>query len=301
MASNPTELLAIASSSVAELVGGEGAAVTSVNGRVGAVVIDKIDVGLANADNTSDANKPISNATQVALDGKEPTITPGTTGQYWRGDKTFQTLDKAAVGLGNVDNTSDANKPVSTAQQTALDLKANLASPALTGTPTAPTASPLDNSTKIATTAYTDAAVAASPGGSFAGAKVTRSTTQALTTGTDTPISWDTEAFDIGGYWAIGDPTKFTISITGYYLVEGNITFETNSTGERHTSIFVNGVAQVGQRQPPISANATIINTCGILALTAGDYVQLVAFQNSGGNLNALNVTRTHFAIHKIG
>lgn len=38
------------------------------------------------------------------------------------------------VGLGNVDNTSDANKPVSTAQQTALDLKANLASPTFTGT-----------------------------------------------------------------------------------------------------------------------------------------------------------------------
>ncbi|AHY26763.1 putative tail fiber protein [Acinetobacter phage vB_AbaM_Acibel004] len=34
-------------------------------------------------------------------------------------------LNKAGVGLGNVDNTSDANKPVSTAQKTALDLKAD--------------------------------------------------------------------------------------------------------------------------------------------------------------------------------
>lgn len=33
---------------------------------------------------------------------------------------------KGDVGLGNVDNTSDANKPVSTDQQTALDLKADL-------------------------------------------------------------------------------------------------------------------------------------------------------------------------------
>ena len=31
------------------------------------------------------------------------------------------------VGLGNVDNTSDANKPVSTATQTALDAKADSA------------------------------------------------------------------------------------------------------------------------------------------------------------------------------
>lgn len=43
-------------------------------------------------------------------------------------------LTKIQVGLANVDNTSDANKPVSTATQTALNLKANLASPTFTGT-----------------------------------------------------------------------------------------------------------------------------------------------------------------------
>ncbi len=42
-----------------------------------------------------------------------------------------------------------------------LDDKAPLASPSLTGTPTAPTAAPGTNSTQIATTAYADAAVAA--------------------------------------------------------------------------------------------------------------------------------------------
>jgi hypothetical protein len=46
-------------------------------------------------------------------------------------------ITKTDVGLANVDNTTDANKPVSTATQTALDLKANLAAPALTGDATA--------------------------------------------------------------------------------------------------------------------------------------------------------------------
>jgi hypothetical protein len=55
----------------------------------------------------------------------EPTIAATTSADYYRGDKTFATLNKTAVGLGNCDNTSDANKPVSTAQQTALDLKTN--------------------------------------------------------------------------------------------------------------------------------------------------------------------------------
>lgn len=42
----------------------------------------------------------------TALGGKEPTITAGTTAQYWRGDKSWQTLDKSAVGLSNVENTA---------------------------------------------------------------------------------------------------------------------------------------------------------------------------------------------------
>lgn len=83
-------------------------------------------VGLGNVNNTSDASKPISTLTQAALDTKEPTIAAGTTSQYWRGDKTWQTLNAATVGLGNVNNTSDVNKPISTATQSALNAKADL-------------------------------------------------------------------------------------------------------------------------------------------------------------------------------
>jgi hypothetical protein len=64
--------------------------------------------------------------TVPGLTTKEPTITAGTVSQYWRGDKTWQTLDKAVVGLNNVDNTSDLNKPISTATQTALNTKEDL-------------------------------------------------------------------------------------------------------------------------------------------------------------------------------
>lgn len=59
----------------------------------------------------------------TALSGKEATLTAGTSAQYYRGDKTWQTLNKAAVGLGNVDNTSDIAKPISTLTQAALNAK----------------------------------------------------------------------------------------------------------------------------------------------------------------------------------
>ncbi len=60
-------------------------------------------------------------------------LASGTNAQYVRGDGQLAALNKAAVGLGNVDNTSDAAKPISTATQTALNAKANSASPTITG------------------------------------------------------------------------------------------------------------------------------------------------------------------------
>ena len=109
-------------------------AVDSVNGKTGVVVLTKADIGLSNVDNTSDLNKPISTATAAALAGKEPLISTGSVSQYWRGDKTWQTLDKAAVGLSNVDNTSDLNKPISTATQLALNAKEDVANKTTDGT-----------------------------------------------------------------------------------------------------------------------------------------------------------------------
>lgn len=65
-----------------------------------------------------------------ALDLKAPINSPTFTG-------TVAGITKTMVGLGNVDNTSDLNKPVSTATQTALDLKADKSAPTFTGTVTA--------------------------------------------------------------------------------------------------------------------------------------------------------------------
>jgi hypothetical protein len=80
------------------------------------LALAKGDVGLGNVDNTADTAKPVSTATQTALDLKAPLASPTFTG-------TVAGVTKTHVGLGNVDNTSDVNKPVSTATQTALDGK----------------------------------------------------------------------------------------------------------------------------------------------------------------------------------
>jgi len=90
--------------------------------------ITKSMVGLASVDNTADSAKPISTATQTALDAKLSSATAATTyasiaSPTFTG--TVGGITKSMVGLGNVDNTSDTAKPISTATQTALDSKLN--------------------------------------------------------------------------------------------------------------------------------------------------------------------------------
>lgn len=92
---------------------GAGGGVASFNGRTGKVVpangdYTKAQVGLSNVDNVkqySDSNPPPYPVTSVA--GKTGVVS----------------LAKGDVGLGNVDNTSDANKPISNATQAALNDK----------------------------------------------------------------------------------------------------------------------------------------------------------------------------------
>lgn len=89
--------------------------------------INPTKVGLGNVNNTTDALKPISNATQAALDLKAsnaslalkaPIDAPSFTG-------IVSGITKSMIGLAIVDNTTDLLKPISNATQTALDLKAS--------------------------------------------------------------------------------------------------------------------------------------------------------------------------------
>ncbi|MCZ2485088.1 beta strand repeat-containing protein [Aquirufa antheringensis] len=172
------------------ITGGGTGATTAVGARA--------NLGLGNVDNTADVDKPISTATQAALDLKanavdvnsalalkatvaaleaHMAITADTSMLATKAaltdlndyapinsptfTGTVSGITKSMVGLGAVDNTSDESKPISSATQVALSTKAPLASPTFTGIARAATASPRTNSTQIATTAYADAAVAA--------------------------------------------------------------------------------------------------------------------------------------------
>ena len=82
-----------------------------------------IDTSLNNALSNYSTKSTIDASFNLKANIASPTFT-GTVGG----------ITKSMVGLANVDDTTDANKPVSSATQTALDLKANLANPTFTGT-----------------------------------------------------------------------------------------------------------------------------------------------------------------------
>lgn len=97
---------------VADLVAGLQSEITSTNKLDADLVDDSTSAHkfVTSAEKTKISNAATTSDLNTALATKEDTITAGTTSQYYRGDKTWKTLNKSAVGLGNVDNTSDATK-----------------------------------------------------------------------------------------------------------------------------------------------------------------------------------------------
>jgi hypothetical protein len=128
-------------------------------------------------------------------------------------------------------------------------------------------------------------------GASFAGAKVTRSSAQSMANDTWTAISYDTEDFDTDGYWTSGSPTRMTIPTGkgGKYLVSCVGYFNNASTsGSRLVKVTLNGneyVPGYGTWMPAATTRThALLNT--VLPLSAGDYLEFLMCQTSGGSLN---------------
>lgn len=96
-----------------------------IDNKTAKIVVDKSTVGLNNVDNTSDINKPVSTAqaTAIADAKKAGTDAQANLTAHINDKENPHEVTKAQVGLGNVNNTSDANKPISIATQTALNGK----------------------------------------------------------------------------------------------------------------------------------------------------------------------------------
>lgn len=90
-----------------------------------------VEVSASAASSWGSITGTLSNQTdlQSAINGKQDTLVSGTNVKTVEGQSILGSGDisitKSDVGLGNVDNTSDADKPISDATQTALNAKQN--------------------------------------------------------------------------------------------------------------------------------------------------------------------------------
>jgi hypothetical protein len=106
-----------------------GNVVLPVSTTIGNVTSNELDVLDGITATTTELNyvDGVTSAIQDQLDDKAPIDSPTFTG-------TVAGITKGMVGLPNVDNTSDVNKPVGTATQVLINQKAALNSPTFTGT-----------------------------------------------------------------------------------------------------------------------------------------------------------------------
>lgn len=185
--------------------GGGGSGITSLNGLVAAsqtfvTGVAGTNFAISSAGSVHTFNLPVASAVNTGklsaadwaiFNAKEPAITATTAADYYRGDKTFQPLAaaaRAATVAASIVDGDLLHSPDGNSVFDALALKQNLlvnsaglaaalsdetgtglsvfsASPALSGVPTAPTATLGTNTTQVATTAFVEQEIAAIPGG----------------------------------------------------------------------------------------------------------------------------------------
>lgn len=177
-----------------------------------------------------------------------------------------------------------------------LSLKAPLASPALTGNPTAPTPALGDNSVKLANTQFvkaqgyaTSTSVATALASTSAWGTITRTAVISLGNAGETPIVYTpanvTAAVLSGGVTA--DTDGLTVPTNGLYICTVIASFAAAAaTGSRIPVIKVNGSTRESF-SIPLVAGTSGYPIITLLLLNAGDKVSYALYQSSGAAINS--------------
>lgn len=177
--------------------------------------------------------------------------------------------------------------------------KAELNSPAFTGTPSLPTGtiavtqSASDNSTKVATTAYVDNTVG------FAGCRAYQNA--AANISSEVALQFQLENFDTDGFHeAVTNPSRITIPTgkAGKYQIGANLSL--NLGYDSQLQIRVNGSTYIARAAGGSNTGYFGCAASTIYELADGDYVEILA---KGGNAGATSSgdAVTNFWLYKLG
>lgn len=137
--------------------------------------------------------------------------------------------------------------------------------------------------------------------------RCTHSVNQTLVTNTATFLAFNTDRWNNGNMHSTAtNNTRLTSKITGLYSISGHVSFAANATGARQLAIRLNGATFIGAVECQASATggeATQLSIQTEYRLAANDYVELMAKQISGGNLDVVAAGNfsPEFAMHRVG
>jgi hypothetical protein len=105
-----------------------------------------------------------------------------------------------------------------------------------------------------------------------------------------TPLSFDTNAFDVGGIHSTSvNPTRFTAPVGGLYLVQGTFQAVSGAAGIAAIDLQLNGsttlLPHIVINIVPLNANGATPFCSTIVQLAANDYLEFFGKQTSGGTL----------------
>lgn len=122
-------------------------------------------------------------------------------------------------------------------------------------------------------------------------ASVSRSSLQAISVNTSTPVSFDTADFNVSGMWSAAQPTRLTIPAAWgatSVVVAGCIDIEANSSGVRSLLLRKNGTTTLVEKVVAATSSHSGNDVVKFLRAAGGDYFELLAYQNGLASLNVI-------------
>lgn len=121
--------------------------------------------------------------------------------------------------------------------------------------------------------------------------RVYRNAAQAIPHATWTAVAFNAVRYDNGGQWASGAPTRLTCQLAGTYVISGHCQFAPGAGGQvRQVLLQKNGSVIIGSGGFTLTAVGAsgypVVPTPTVVQLAAGDYVEMLVYQDSGAALN---------------